>query len=569
MTAEAVGISIDNRTNRVLVRAPYSMKDGLKAIPGAKWAADVRKWTFPVSLVTASMIHALLKQGAYSITMDSRFKELVESIESLQNSAHFKGRDDLEQPEVKRTDAWGHQKIGYHFARELMSSSSGGGVLLAMDMGTGKSKTCIDIIQNTPPYDPPGRKVLIMCPVSVIDVWPEQFRRHAAGDWMVVPLRTSASTAKRASMIEESFYHYEHRDIAVVVNYEATWRGELAKELLKHRWDFAVADECHRLKSASGKASAFAGKLRRFAVRRLGLTGTPLPHSPMDAFGQYRFLDPGVFGESFTRFRSQYAIMGGYGNHQIVGFRNEGEFNRRFYSIAYRVGKEVLDLPEATHITRTCELEKNAMWAYRSLAESFVAELEEGCITAANALTKLLRLQQIASGYVKDDEGVMHKVSEAKRDLLEDLLTDLAEDEPVVVFGRFRSDLDQVHEVAKKLKRGSCELSGRINQLADWQQGGAPIIAVQIQAGGAGIDLTRAHYCVYFSKGFSLGDYQQSLARVHRPGQNKNVFYYHLITKKTVDLQVEEALKSRADVVDFVLGHFEEEEEEVVSNAGD
>ena len=106
---------------------------------------------------------------------------------------------------------------------------------------------------------------------------------------------------------------------------------------------------------------------------------------------------------------------------------------------------------------------------------------------------------------------------------------------------------------AKDVGRESLELSGRKRELEDWQNGKAPILAVQIQAGGSGIDLTRAAYCVYLSTGFSLGDYEQSLARVHRPGQDRTVFYYHLIAKDTVDVQVFHALRARKDAVEAVL----------------
>ncbi len=79
------------------------------------------------------------------------------------------------------------------------------------------------------------------------------------------------------------------------------------------------------------------------------------------------------------------------------------------------------------------------------------------------------------------------------------------------------------------------------------------MLAVQIQAGGTGIDLTRACYCVYMSVGFSLGDYEQSLARVHRPGQDRTVWYYHIVGRDTVDEMVYHALRARKNLVEGVL----------------
>jgi len=113
--------------------------------------------------------------------------------------------------------------------------------------------------------------------------------------------------------------------------------------------------------------------------------------------------------------------------------------------------------------------------------------------------------------------------------------------------------LNEVGAMARRLGRAYAELSGESNDLAAWQAGNATIIGVQIQSGGAGIDLSRAAYCFYYSLGFSLGEYEQSLARLRRPGQTRCVRYYHLVTTGTVDEQVYAALSERRSVVDAVL----------------
>ncbi|HPK07479.1 MAG TPA: hypothetical protein PK773_06705, partial [Aminivibrio sp.] len=72
-------------------------------------------------------------------------------------------------------------------------------------------------------------------------------------------------------------------------------------------------------------------------------------------------------------------------------------------------------------------------------------------------------------------------------------------------------------------------------------------------AGGVGISLVRARYCIYYSVGYSLGDYEQSLARIHRPGQDRPVLYVHLLAEDTVDERVYQALDTRRDVVETIL----------------
>ncbi len=134
-------------------------------------------------------------------------------------------------------------------------------------------------------------------------------------------------------------------------------------------------------------------------------------------------------------------------------------------------------------------------------------------------MVKLLRLQQVAGGWVKTDDNQYHRVDSAKQNLLADTLDDIGPNEPVVVFCRFHADLDAVHEAAKSPGFESLELSGRRDELKRWQSGDAQVLAVQISAGGVGVDLTRARYSIYYSLSFSLGEYDQALSRVHRPGQ--------------------------------------------------
>jgi SNF2 family DNA or RNA helicase len=140
-----------------------------------------------------------------------------------------------------------------------------------------------------------------------------------------------------------------------------------------------------------------------------------------------------------------------------------------------------------------------------------------------------------------------------KGELLNDWLKDVPSEEPIVVFTRFRHDLAMVKAVFDERGETCAELSGQKNELSAWQSGQMRGLAVQIQAGGVGVDFTRARYCVYYSLGFSLGDYLQSRKRIHRPGQAHNVVYLHLLAEHTIDRQVYKALENRLDVVNSIL----------------
>jgi SNF2 family DNA or RNA helicase len=112
-----------------------------------------------------------------------------------------------------------------------------------------------------------------------------------------------------------------------------------------------------------------------------------------------------------------------------------------------------------------------------------------------------------------------------------------------------------------RLKRSWGELSGSADDLADWQAGKTNVLIVQIQSGGIGIDLTRARFAVFFSLGYSLAEYLQAVARLHRPGQERKVSVGHLVAtidgRSTVDGRVYEALRDRREVLSDIIDGYE------------
>lgn len=436
---------------------------------------------------------------------------------------------------------WSHQ----HQALDFVNGKPA--AMLAMAMGTGKSRVAIDALELRQ-----AKHILILCPSSVVNVWPEQIHRHGGLVYTVAALRTN-SVAKRWKEARDLMAVPTNSPKVVVINYEAAWRQPFADWAIKFPWDALILDESHRLKAPGGVASRFAARLTRRIPFKLALTGTPMPHSPLDVYAQYRALDQSIYGTSFTRFRDRYAdITTAPGFPLVKGYKNMEELNQKFYQIAFKVDADVMDLPEAMQQERYCHLGSRGKKVYEGLEADFYAEVEEGTVTAANVMVKALRLQQATSGYAKlQEDGAEVEVDDAKKRLLGDILEDL--NEPVVVFCRFRHDLEAVHQVADAVDQRSLELSGRTNELEGWQNGYAPILAVQIQAGGVGIDLTRARVAIYYSLGLSLGDHLQSMARVHRPGQTRNVVYYYLLAENTIDVKIARALQARKDVIEAIL----------------
>ena len=454
-------------------------------------------------------------------------------------------------PEGAGVVLWKHQRDALAFIADKPAA------LLAMGLGSGKSAVAI--------ADLDARNVdlaLVLCPKSVASVWPGQVEKHSPRDWHVLCLDTG-TTKKRAALLRQAVA-LPHRPLLVVLNYDVLPYTEIGNAVMATRWQAVIMDEGHKLKAPAGKISRFCSRLAdRVPVRRI-LTGTPMPHSPGDVYAQFRALDKRIFGASHTAFRARYAVMGGFQNHQVVAWRDLDDLHRRMYTTTFRCRtSDVLDLPPFQDVDRYCDLTPESRRVYEQLKEDMIAELDAGVVTADNALVKLLRLATVTSGFVKDDTGAVVALGTEKADLLAEVLEELRagwddQQEPVVVFGRFHHDLDAIRIAAVLAGFVPGELSGRRSDLQAWHDGEVNLLAVQLQAGGVGIDLTRARYVVYWGTDYSLGNYEQSRARVHRPGQTRPVTYIHLLARDTVDMQVRKALEAKADVVRFVIDDLRE-----------
>jgi SNF2 family DNA or RNA helicase len=535
---------------RIVVNAPFSALLVCGRIPGGNWDRTKRAWSYPATTGHAKLI----KDRIPRLESTGAFAALLQNGHAPQPAAPAPqpkpAGPEAAIPEGLITRPWRHQIAAYKFCLDRIAKGFRG-FLLAMGMGTGKSLVACMLILGLA-----ARRVLIACPLRVVPVWISQFERHVGIPVVVAGLDEDAgSVAQKQQFAAEELRLAEARGVPfiAVINYDSAWREPFAAWAEKQNWDLVIADEAHRIKAPGGKASLFFKRMRTKARYRAGLTGTPMPHSHTDIYAPFRFLDIGIFGPSFNAFRQEYCVMGGYQKKQVVAPRNLDKLEEKMRMITFRVDKGVLDLPPETHVIYHCDLGPEALRVYRGVEDKFVAEVKDGLVTAANAMVKLLRLQQITGGWVKTDDEQYHRIDSSKQKLLADTLEDIGRDEPVVVFCRFHADLDAVHEACRALGYASLELSGRRDELKRWQDGEAQVLAVQISAGGVGVDLTRARYSIYYSLSFSLGEYDQSLSRVHRPGQTRPVEHIHLVARNTVDVKIMRALERRAEVVEAIL----------------
>ena len=423
--------------------------------------------------------------------------------------------------------------------------------LIGHEMGCGKSRTLIESVKDID-------LVLIVCPIAVGPAWLKQAGLYDSE--RTVCLAVNGSSKSRAQQVKSAVQSGGR--LIVVLNYDSAWRGDLAKAVAKTAWGAIVLDESHRIKSPSSKVSRWAAKFCEThpTAKRICLTGTPTPQDPRDWYGQFRFLDPSVLGTNFQSFQSRIAVSHPQYKGFILRWLDNGlkAMSERIDEHVHRVtAAEVLDLPEAIHTEISVELSSDTRRFYQDLEREMIARIgEDGVVTAANKMVVVGRLHLAASGYCRAD-GEEHfrpiNGTPEKRAALSEWLKDFPAKEPLVVFCWYHADIEEVSAECQQSGRTFSELSGRRNQLCEWQCGDTEVLIVQQQSGGAGIDLTRACYCVYYSLSHSLGQYEQSLARLRRPGQTRPCRYYHVVATDTVDEDIYSALRDKRDVVESIF----------------
>src|ERR1017187_5094874 len=315
-------------------------------------------------------------------------------------------------------------------------------------------------------------KVLVICPAAVRGVWahPEwgELKKHL---WPTIPARVTEFHAKVTKW--ESVPTDAPRLTFVVVNFEWARSKERLKQLLAFctQKTLLVIDEATAVKTSRAQQTKAVLQLRRACGRVVALTGTPVTNQIGDLFSIGNILDAKILNcSSYTQFKSRYAIYGGFKVNgrpvQITGWRDVPQIQAAFAPyVIRRLKKDVLDLPaKLDPVTLTTTLTPETWVLYKSMKNDLVAWLSSSTVSQApQAVTKIMRLQQLTSGFlggieemsIGDDELLsetpnLAPVQTVGREKLDTILTwvkaRVEEDSTfkLVIWARFRLELQRL-----------------------------------------------------------------------------------------------------------------------------
>lgn len=411
---------------------------------------------------------------------------------------------------------------------------------LFLDMGLGKSVITLTAIQRLKQNQGEARRTLVIAPLRVAEtVWTAEAAKwqHLRGLKVVKAL---GSPAQRLAAL------HEQADVYVINRENVCWLVDLCAR----RWPFdcVVIDELSSFKSSKSLRFRALKKVISKADRVIGLTGTPSPNGVGDLWSQIYLLDGGAaLYRTITEFRTRWFDYNPYkheykpkdGAVEAIHARLEG------LCVSMRA-EDYLQLPDLIVNDVLVEMGRPARKLYEELRREYVLLMRAGNITAVNAAALCGKLLQLCNGSVYRDDGSVELIHHAKLDALCETVEQLG-GENVLIFYEYRHDVPGI--IGSLAGIGvKAKLADNMKTLEAWNEGKVRALVAHPAAVGFGLNLqTGGRHVIFFGLPWSLEQYQQSIARLHRQGQEMPVIVHRLLVMSSMDERVRTALDGKSD----------------------
>ena len=471
-----------------------------------------------------------------------------------------------------KTTPYSYQKDGFNYG---MNHNNW---LLADEQGLGKTKQIIDIACAKKQYNGYNH-CLIICGVNGLKWnWAEEVKKHSNEGSYILGQKTRKNGRVYIGSNEDKLECLKNIDdlpYFLITNVETLRYGiktgnkiikagkkvdeviypitdELTRLCQMGKINMVAIDEIHRCKNT--KAQQGEQMLRVVADTNIAMTGTPLMNKPLDIYAILKWL--GYEKHSLWSFCQHYCQYGGWGGHEVVGYKNLEELNGHLNAVMLRrLKNEVFDLPEKVYIDEYVEMGTAQTRVYNNTYNGVMTNIEEA-YAATNPLTMLIRLRQATgfTGIVSDSVN-----ESAKLDRLEELAEEIVENgEKFVVFSNWTQMTDEIEKRLEKYEpvvvTGDTKDEDRTVAMNLFQNNPkCKCIIGTIGALGTGFTLTAGNNVIFVDHPWNRALYDQAVDRCHRIGTTKTVTVYNLITKDTIDERVWEIVKEKGELSDAIV----------------
>ena len=330
--------------------------------------------------------------------------------------------------------------------------------------------------------------------------------------------------------------------------------------------DMIVLDEIHRNTSASSAQGQQVLRIKKSIKRSIEwipMTGTPITKSPTDLFLPLRLIDAHL-SNSFSKWCRTFCIYGGFGDHEIIAYKNMPMLKSILApNMIRRLKKDILDLPPKIRHTEFVENSEYQVKLYDEILDDLNIDNDKSS-SRMNILSKILRLRQVNGSpelvdpSVQIDKTYLNKNAKLRRliDMIDDIV---ANGEKVIIFSNWVEPLRTLYKFIS-IKYGTCCYTGTMSEENREKHKSVflnnlnyPIMLGTVGALGTSHTFTVARNIIFYDEPWNPSDIQQCEDRCHRPGTTQSVNIYTLVSRDTVDERVHDILSRKQGIADFII----------------
>jgi len=432
--------------------------------------------------------------------------------------------------------------------------------LLGDEQGLGKTKQVIDIAVAKK-LQKGYKHCLIICGVNGLKWnWVNEVHTHSDEDAWILGQRFKGRKISIGST-NDKLYDLKHVDSIspyfLITNVETMRNEDCVKEIQKLCKNGTIGvvaiDEIHKCKNPASQQGK--GILKIQPECRIAMTGTPLMNTPFDLYIVLKWL--GYEGHSFSAFKNHYALYGGFGGYEVVGYRYLDELQKQLDKIMLRrLKKDVLDLPEKTHINEYVEMTPKQAQIYKEVTADIKMNIDQ-IKMQNNPLAELIRMRQ-ATGYT----GILSSTikESAKMDRMEELVEEAVDNgKKVVIFSNWtQMTLPIYNRLAVKYRgtyiTGEVDSDQRQAHVKRFQEDDdCKFIVGTIGAMGTGLTLTAGTVEIFMDEPWNRANKEQAEDRCHRVGTTENITIYTILCKDTIDERIHELVERKGQMADALV----------------
>lgn len=587
----AINVIQDGEFYNVSFRYNPTIVSMMHNVPGHQWVPEKKVWKIPVKYL--GWLIDEFKGTPFEHDVHIYSSEQIHenaTIDSTDLSALAKvDISDIHQYVKEGGKLYQHQLDFLRYAK----AKNRQGFLLADSMGTGKTLEIINYAIYRQQTDNIKHCLIITCVNTAKYNWKADIHVHTRGEYSgyLLGTRRFKKGPKKGQdrYVTESVNKYEdlctlhtygdkselELPFFIIMNIQAMQLkagkhyliAEKLIELINNQTISMIAiDECHKNmspQSVQGKLILEIKKRTKQAAQWIPMTGTPIVNKPTDTFTPLKLIDAHDM-QSYWHWCQHFVIYGGFGDHEIVGYKNIPKLKEMLsHNMIRRTKEDVLDLPPKNRITVYVESTKYQAELYEQVRADLLPQ-QEFISQQINPLAQMLKLRQVnGSPELIDPDLVVDKTylhKNAKLVKLLELLEDITESgEKVIVFSNWVEPLKTLYKFISKKYKVACYTGTMLESQREKHKRvfmtnpEYKIMLGTIGALGTTHTLTAASNIIFYDEPWTAADKEQAEDRIYRVSTTTSVNIYTIITIDTVDDIVHRIVYDKSDMSKYLV----------------